>query len=139
MSPQVKRQEARWWSQVVFARHGKLSGYEVRIGRKIGGLSFLEYTSRPVPHRPQAEAIADALVQAFERRKPAQMVTWWTWRVVERRVRNQPKAVWVGTVRKWLWDGSYVWREISPCDTRQQAEQIAQQTVEAGQALEGSR
>jgi hypothetical protein len=112
----------------------------VKAGRKLGDLSFTEYQSRPLPQRPQAEAHARAVVAGFERGKPVSPVVWWTWRVIARRVPSRDKKtsreVWVGTVRKWIGDGSFVWREISPCDTREEAERIAKQTVEAGQALE---
>lgn len=114
----------------------------MRVGQKLGDLSFTYHESRPLPVRAQAEAYARAVVAGFEAGKPVQAVVWWTYRVVERTVRRgggELRRVYVGTVRKWIGDGSYVWREISPQDTREDAERIARQTIEAGQALEGWR
>ena len=130
-----------WWARVVFVKRKRTSGYVVKAGRKLGGLSFTEYQSRPLPSRQQADIFAKAVARAFEAGKPVRPVTWWTWRVIPRRVGKpgeKPREVWVGTVRKWINDGSFVWREISPCDSREEAERIATQTVQAGQALEVS-
>ena len=143
MSPKAKRKPERvWWARVVFVKRKRTSGYAVKAGRKLGMLSFTEYQSRPLSCRQHAEAFAREVERAFEAGKPVRPVTWWTWRVIPRRVGKpgeRSREVWVGTVRKWINDGSFVWREISPCDTREEAERIAKQTVECGQHLEASR
>jgi hypothetical protein len=135
------RQPSVWWARVVFVRRKRTAGYVVKAGRKLGGLSFTEYQSRPLPDRRQADLFARTVERAFEEGKPVRPVTWWQWHVIPRRVKagTKTKEVWVGTVRKWINDGSFVWREISPCDTREEAERIAVQSMEAGQALEVRR
>ena len=133
----VKAQR-EWLTSVHFVKRRRGSGYVVTVRRKLGDLAFTWYESRPLPVKAQAEAHAKAVVRGFERGRPVQAVVWWTWRCVERTVRQgeQTKKVFAGTVRKWIGDGSFVWREISPQDTREEAERIARQTVEAGQALQ---
>lgn len=125
-----------WWAQVRYRRRKRGSGYVVRVGRKLGQLSFCLYESRPLPDEAQAHCWAGMVRDALENKRPVPNLVWWTWRVVPRRV-GQGKEVYVGTVHKWLGASSYVWREIAPCDSREEAERIAKQTVQAGIALEG--
>lgn len=123
------------WRGVVSSTRG---GYVVRIRRRLGALTFLWHESKPLPSHKQAEAHAAFLLAVFEHKRPLLPYPWFTWRVVPRRLRGG-KEVWVGTVRKWLGASSYVWREISPNDSRQEAERMARQSVEAGLALEEVR
>lgn len=125
-----------WWTQVQYQRRKRGSGYVVRVGRKLGQLSFCFYESKPLPDEQQAHLWTDEMLDALKTKRPARNITWWSWRVVARKV-GAGKEVWVGTVRKWLGETSYVWREIAPCDDRREAERIAQQTVTAGQFVEG--
>jgi hypothetical protein len=129
-----------WWVQTKYQRRKRGSGYVVRVGRKLGQLSFCFHESKPLPDEQQAHAWGEELLAALKAGRPARSIVWWSWRVVERRV-GMPgvtgRSVWVGTVRKWLGASSFVWREIAPCDSQQEAERIAKQTVVAGQWLEG--
>lgn len=124
-----------WWSQVTYQRRKRGSGYVVRVGRKLGQLSFCFYTSRPLPDQQQAQLWAEEMQSALAAKRPAKPLIWWTWRVVPRTV-GGGKQVWVGTVRKWSGATSWPWREIAPCDSEQEARRIATQTVQAGQWLE---
>jgi len=125
-----------WWAQVQYRRRKRGSGYVVRVGRKLGQLSFCYYESRPLPDEAQAKLWADEMLASLKSKRPARSIVWWSWRVVPRKV-GDGREVWVGTVRKWLGATSYVWREIAPTNERAEAERIAKQTLAAGIALEG--
>lgn len=131
----------RWWRQVGFFKGRRGKGYRVKVGRKLGDLSFCYYDSRPVPTRAHAEALGRAVERAFREGRPAVLPVCVTSRVVERRVRGSAgnKRIWVGTVRHWIGDSSYVWREITPQDSREEAERIAAQTAQAAAVVLGGR